>query len=104
MRIIDWSSDVCSSDLLALQDAGILLVETMEELIDVSQLLLHFPSPRPGGLGVVTTSGALCALTADYLEGRGLEVPSLSPERRSAERRVGKECVSTCRSRLSPDH
>ena len=70
----------------ALEDAGVLLVETMEELIDVSQLLLHFPRPRAGGLGVVTTSGALCALTADYLEGRGLEVPSLSPERIEALR------------------
>src|SRR3546814_11639979 len=29
---------------------------------------------------------------------------STDPEQRSEERRVGKECVSTCRSRWSPDH
>src|SRR3546814_12716387 len=31
-------------------------------------------------------------------------IPGLKPERRSEERRVGKECVSTCRSRGSPYH
>jgi acyl-CoA synthetase (NDP forming) len=63
---------------LAIERAGILLVETMEELIDCSTLLLHFPAPEPGGLGLLTTSGALCALSADYLEPRDLPMPALS--------------------------
>src|SRR3546814_13677858 len=33
-----------------------------------------------------------------------LENDAASPSLRSEERRVGKECVSTCRSRWSPDH
>src|SRR3546814_9545479 len=34
----------------------------------------------------------------------GLNAQALADTRRSEERRVGKECVSTCRSRWSPDH
>src|SRR3546814_1250563 len=63
MRISDWSSDVCSSDL---------------------------PSPR----------------FVRILPAR-IRPPSSSATRapiRSEERRVGKECVSTCRSRWSPYH
>ncbi|WP_236793748.1 acetate--CoA ligase family protein [Amycolatopsis sp. GM8] len=62
---------------VAIEDAGILLVETTEELIDLCQLLLYSPIPREGGLGLVTTSGALCALSADYLDSRGLDTPAL---------------------------
>src|SRR3546814_13875593 len=43
---------------------------------------------------------ALC-VAAQHL--KGLETRP-SPRTRSEERRVGKECVSTCRSRWSPDH
>jgi acyl-CoA synthetase (NDP forming) len=63
---------------LAVERASILLVETMEELIDLSQLLLYFPNPPEGGLGLLTTSGAICALSADYLDLRGLDMPDLS--------------------------
>ncbi|WP_176598185.1 MULTISPECIES: acetate--CoA ligase family protein [Sphingobium] len=63
---------------LAVEQAGILLVETMEELIDVAQLLLYFPQAPEGGLGLLTTSGALCALSADYLDSRELDMPALS--------------------------
>src|SRR3546814_5537134 len=78
MRISDWSSDVCSSDLPAGHDlplppaaAGLLVRDRRE--------------PAPGG--------APCA------DPRNRPSP-----RRSEERRVGKECVSTCRSRWSPYH
>src|SRR3546814_7809430 len=71
MRISDWSSDVCSSDL----EAAILAV--MEgDIIRVT----NPPVWLPGG---------------PY---------ELLVEARSEERRVGKECVSTCRSRWSPYH
>src|SRR3546814_2071867 len=70
MRISDWSSDVCSSDL--------------PEQVDESRFY-----PR-------TVGGALYLLVlAATIAGIGI---------RSEERRVGKECVSTCRSRGSPDH
>jgi acetate---CoA ligase (ADP-forming) len=69
---------------LAIERAGILLVETQEELIDLGELLYYFPKPRSGGLALVTTSGAICALSADYLEPRGLEMPGLSPRQTEA--------------------
>src|SRR3546814_3315857 len=62
MRISDWSSDVCSSDL----------------------------DPRP----------------ADRAQSRWFlgRIARCGRRGRSEERRVGKECVSTCRSRWSPYH
>src|SRR3546814_8751148 len=77
MRISDWSSDVCSSDLGGAH-------------------LLSFRSgadreirPPPAGA-----------------RGQDLRLRRRFPGRilRSEERRVGKECVSTCRSRWSPYH
>src|SRR3546814_4943306 len=60
MRISDWSSDVCSSDLVS------------------NHIQVSSPS---------------CPISA-----------TSSTVDRSEERRVGKECVSTCRSRWSPYH
>src|SRR3546814_5668305 len=65
MRISDWSSDVCSSDL------------------------------RPSAGTRYAADPGPCIVVA---------VPSGGPCARSEERRVGKECVSTCRSRWSPYH
>src|SRR3546814_15711630 len=73
MRISDWSSDVCSSDLLSAE-----LTETGERFEGI------LPPAAPG--------------PAFALRKRAIGVI------RSEERRVGKECVSTCRSRWSPYH
>src|SRR3546814_21187645 len=90
MRISDWSSDVCSSDLSQRsardansRDAGIAV-----------------DHPRVGRWLHLLANGI-----ARLLAGR----PRLVIEpgytlRRSEERRVGTECVSTCRSRWSPYH
>src|SRR3546814_17922521 len=84
MRISDWSSDVCSSDLgddrRGLLDRTIFGFEHLDTvgLFDLAVFIGIFPG-FVGGL--------------DF----GLEF-------RSEERRVGKECVSTCRSRWSPYH
>src|SRR3546814_15566425 len=86
MRISDWSSDVCSSDLPrspATRGCGC------------------SPTARPR---TPTSWRATCARTArappsPYAVGQRRSVRS--PCRRSEERRVGKECVSTCRSRWS---
>src|SRR3546814_5279201 len=88
MRISDWSSDVCSSDLLANRIL----------ILDVALGRHHGRVDQVGdvvGLGAVEGRRVLVLLliVADEL-GIG----------RSEERRVGKECVSTCRSRWSPDH
>src|SRR3546814_1832471 len=79
MRISDWSSDVCSSDLRTGGGAPVR-----------GKILRACEGVRPGGAG----DGRAAA--ARY-QGR-------RRDRRSEERRVGKECVSTCRSRWSPYH
>src|SRR3546814_15101439 len=78
MRISDWSSDVCSSDLDA--RAGLQLQRTQGQLQRIRPIAYADRPTSAAGLG----PGGL--------------------ESRSEERRVGKECVSTCRSRWSPYH
>src|SRR3546814_6913658 len=78
MRISDWSSDVCSSDLLC-------PVHGPERFRDFLQ--------------------GLCARAEFHGRARDPHADHRSRTvRRSEERRVGKECVSTCRSRWSPYH
>src|SRR3546814_1408010 len=91
MRISDWSSDVCSSDLV---DAEVLPLERHvrddDELTAALEVLLERADHR-------------LATAADVPElDRDLEV--VEGALRSEERRVGKECVSTCRSRWTPYH
>src|SRR3546814_16049619 len=98
MRISDWSSDVCSSDLA--KERPNLTIHTHA----VTDRVL-FEGKRAVGVR--------------YLRGR--EQPHVARARRevllcsgaiaspqilqrSEERRVGNECVSTCRSRCSPYH
>src|SRR3546814_12363072 len=99
MRISDWSSDVCSSDLA---------LSTAEAALGVARLDLERTtvlSPVDGYLGdqtmrvgdyVKTGTPVLSIVDTDSLRVEGYF--------RSEERRVGKECVSTCRSRWSPYH
>src|SRR3546814_4432172 len=106
MRISDWSSDVCSSDLCL----RVLVAQIVGEdvLVDVAQLIPHRPASRAADLlhdrhrailGEDLGEQALGALvTADQRSGARQALA------RSEERRVGTECVSTCRSRWSPDH
>src|SRR3546814_17291082 len=84
MRISDWSSDVCSSDLLAKAMMSINAVKAVE---------------IGAGLEAAALSGED---NADEMRLEGNRVAFTS--NRSEERRVGKECVSTCRSRWSPSH
>src|SRR3546814_7858357 len=89
MRISDWSSDVCSSDLLpaaVMVDQGPQRIELQAQAREEAQqrgLDHHAP-------------------VADAVVDAALEQAADQAERRSEERRVGKECVSTCRSRWSP--
>src|SRR3546814_9134017 len=95
MRISDWSSDVCSSDLAGPEpepqpemyregqgdQLEIALMEGREELEQETQRRQRRHHQREAARG---------------LEG------AASPADRSEERRGGKECVRTCRSRWSP--
>src|SRR3546814_19378001 len=99
MRISDWSSDVCSSDLLRFaSDFGgpfnfVAGGFYQKEKIDfcVAQIL-GFQDLVSPPLPFATWNNA------PYL------LCNAQKSRRSEERRVGKECVSTCRSRWSPYH
>src|SRR3546814_3208980 len=81
-RINDWSSDVCSSDL------------TYRSMITLGMGTLKTMSLLNGGAAI--------ALLAFISHNWDKQAPDLSC--RSEERRVGKECVSTCRSRWSQYH
>src|SRR3546814_17016076 len=88
MRISDWSSDVCSSDLPAEEP-----LSGARAMLD-DGLFKRFPKPDFGFAAHVTNLPAgVVAIKAG---------PSSSAsDSRSEERRVGTECVSTCRSRRS---
>src|SRR3546814_5858414 len=73
MRISDWSSDVCSYDLI---------VNTVDKLL---QLYTIYGPP-------------------EHIDGTIHRTKADAEAARSEVRRVGKECVSTCRSRWSPYH
>src|SRR3546814_12544468 len=80
MRISDWSSDVCSSDLM------------------------HDPT-KAAGAHVSNARKRLFAESRKRFLEQINDIPIANKAvRRPEERRVGKECVSTCRSRWSPYH
>src|SRR3546814_15124605 len=105
MRISDWSSDVCSSDLIPVehtQQIGVFTKTVVQHAVErhfaleatqraaVDRKLEH---PLLAGAVLAHAPDRAAAPTADPLDQR----PG-SPE----ERRVGKECVRTCRSRRLP--
>src|SRR3546814_20701753 len=96
LRISDWSSDVCSSDLRLLGGAR----------------LVHGAGVAAGGGGARRRCGRRAvpgAAAGTGILDRGACMKILLTGAngyvgRSEERRVGQECVSTCRSRWSPYH
>src|SRR3546814_3951245 len=96
MRISDWSSDVCPSDLLVFDVAG-----RRAELDQAFDAAGNIEGGRPeAGIDVhqqrnVAHVGNAADVGQDVVQG---------VDARSEERRVGKECVSTWRSRWSPYH
>src|SRR3546814_14965899 len=102
MRISDWSSDVCSSDLhqhLPVVAAQRLVVE-IETDHRIGAELLRFVGHafQRQRLGLAQFVLIAARATAEDVGNAGEEVT------RSEERRVGTECVSTCRSRWSPSN
>src|SRR3546814_15743399 len=107
MRISDWSSDVCSSDLT--RDIGLegSVHQPQPQLLpgDGAALEIDLEGNRETG-GRMYGNRAVAVVHPDRLPHldrppRGLLVDDAG---RSEERRVGKECVSTCRSRGTPYH
>src|SRR3546814_1560119 len=89
MRISDWSSDVCSSDL---EDVATRRVKAF-----IQNGLVGSPSEDM----YLTTNYTILPTIFETNPDGDVEWDKASVER-SEERRVGKECVSTCRSRWSP--
>ncbi len=56
------------------QQAGVIRVDTLEELFDVAVLLAHQPLPLGNRVAILGNSGGVVTITADACEGRGLEV------------------------------
>src|SRR3546814_7946908 len=96
MRISDWSSDVCSSDLIVCAPDG--LRDVLRSMTRM-QLIRTLAAWRPD-LTAYRDVEAAYRITFKSLARRYLELHDEIA--RSEERRVGKECVSTCRSRWSP--
>src|SRR3546814_20328469 len=104
MRISDWSSDVCSSDLHSLHEVNdglahgrVFFMEVKKDgiaLYEADERELATPTPKmpDEALAMATEYFEEWYSTAGQFHGR------------SEERRVGQECVSTCRSRWSPYH
>src|SRR3546814_12281661 len=98
MRISDWSSDVCSSDLLRIA----------LELVDVAGLVkgsdfkvfTEWADADGGRVAALRIPGG-ASLSRKQVDEYAAHAAKFG---RSEERRVGKECVSTCRSRWSPYH
>src|SRR3546814_15870386 len=105
MRISDCSSDVCSSDLGRFAMYGIgLAVEKQVALPKVKSV-----ADAKMRTGATSVAGEIDAYLPTILAAAGLGLWRFHPvpghfTLRSEERRVGKECVSTCRSRWSPYH
>src|SRR3546814_13741826 len=112
MRISDWSSDVCSSDLIdrnmvaaviAAEDGKFCSHDGFDTEAIENAMARNAKGGRLRGGSTISQQTAKNVFLwqgegwSRYLR-KGLEVW------RSEERRVGKECVSTCRSRWSPYH
>src|SRR3546814_20956962 len=103
MRISDWSSDVCSSDLGWGEDAakGICLASFGFDVCVAAKEIATLQL-----CGVVGIIGAPIPLRGTLRDRRRIgrthaRIPGITREKtgRSEERRGGKECVSTCRTR-----
>src|SRR3546814_15573457 len=109
MRISDWSSDVCSSDLVAGTNGKGSTCAYLRACLEAAGHKVHvYTSPhlvrfneRIRLAGRLIEDQPLAALLAEVLDANGDDEISFF---RSEERRVGKECVSKCRSRWSPVH
>ena len=62
------------------EDAGALVVSTIDEFMDVLEILSRYPEPPTKGPGILTASGAFVALTNDFAEDLELDLPELHPE------------------------
>src|SRR3546814_13737765 len=107
MRISDWSSDVCSSDLVVTalcRKYGLWLVEDCCDALGST-----YRGKKVGTFGDIGTLSFYPAHHITMGEGGAVftndpQLKRIAESFRSEQRRVGKECVRTGRSRGSPYH
>ena len=76
-------------------EAGVIRVDTIEEMFGAASILASQPIPAGSRVGVVTNAGGPAILAADALEANGLELPELSETLRSAiETKLAAEASS----------
>src|SRR3546814_18147200 len=107
MRISDWSSDVCSSDLREQRDETLIKLANGGDAPGRDEFGPGIAADDAaegddGGGGQAGFEGVRDALTQEGM--RNQRLVDRAEGERSEERRVGKECVRTCRSRWSPCH
>src|SRR3546814_11433148 len=114
MRISDWSSDVCSSDLVSdRMDKGFsIYLSTPPSLFAPTAMALkkagltgpnsRIAMEKPIGHDLPSCREVNEVMGSIFDEDRIFRVDHYLGKERSDERRVGKECVRTCRSRWSP--
>src|SRR3546814_15275336 len=99
MRISDWSSDVCSSDLYRIDNgASFAGVGVIAVIVGARVVMVGVHASSRDSSNGLTLSNLSIRVVSEG--GRGAVVG----DERSEERRVGKEWVSTCISRGSPYH
>src|SRR3546814_13535916 len=119
MRISDWSSDVCSSDLTAFMARGLCAdanapaanaqIAAQQQGVEVLVATRTLPVGTIIDLnGFRYQPWPRDMVDTGHIQKGGPDTPQslvgTVVRYRSDERRVGKECVSTCRSRWSPYH
>src|SRR3546814_16614089 len=105
MRISDWSSDVCSSDLIADRRVGVERrrhgrSQQRGNCQESEKGLTHFQT----SLENQDHRSSLTACRPNLRPCPEIELTNFVMPDRSEERSVGTECVRTCRSRWSPYH
>src|SRR3546814_16311733 len=105
MRISDWSSDVCSSDLIGRNRFDGTSCDIVKAYLARSGVNYTNVEAAPGTVAVARIGDEVHrAPDPRALTGAAREsaIAAFQQDLRSEERRVGKECVSTCSSRWSP--
>src|SRR3546814_20719333 len=101
MRISDWSSDVCSSDLKLGEDVAFLVEAHQAGIFTVRGFTQH---EERAAIAAAYCPNLLFPFVRETVADLVQRVGFPQLRLRSVERRVVNECVSTCRSRWSPSH
>src|SRR3546814_21011252 len=104
MRISDWSSDVCSSDRFQVRQPSPVHLCNEQRQLEPTPFWFNASVTFWGCYHCCCLKQQAWSSCIFYAEKLAALPDATHDDIRSEERRVGKECVSTCRSRWSPSH